>query len=841
MADFSPDDLREVLSLTTSIGKSMDELSQKADGRNRKLQQELTTLKSITSELNSEEDIQKALEDLERRKGVILRTNYGVNRNLRQELVDQNVFATKALSLELKRIQITRKVAEAAAEVGDSMKESIASLKSQLEEIPLLGGVFSKLIPTDKINAGIDNMTSGFTRGFGTMFKRNLSQGKGFVKSFSGGMTAGFGQVAKSLGPLLTNPYTLAALAALSFIAIGVLAFYKVTKAAQEFREETGLLNSQTQGLETQINNVYMGTSKLGASMSDIAKTAAEFTNEFDGIEMASDAVLTSMVVLNKNFGIAAADGAKLNKIFQTMGGLSAEQSQSLINSTAEMAKMAGVAPNKVIKDMADNAESAYRYFDGNPKALAQAAVEAAKLGTSITQATEVADGLLDFENSITKELEASAMLGTRLNLSQARYLAANDDIMGAQQAVLDQVSQLGDLTKLNTYEQQALAEAANMPIGDLIRQQQIRERFGRLDKDQLAAAMSLMDAGKDITQINEADLAAQNEKLKKQQEMQNQFDTMKNEASAIFDELMQALMPVGKAVIAILIPIFSIVKGLFMPIAAALDNVMTAVGKLFEPFKELFGEGAGDGLKTVLETIGSILTGPMMFATNLIAGMIDSIADVFGGIVKVVKGFITGDIGMIGEGIYSIFEGIISWFLRIPIAVYDTIVGIFPSIGEFFSSLASRIKEFFMGMLPTWAQNLLGGGSSDAAQVQSEKQNEEQSQLEVAGSIDDGIVQNGKIITTNPEDTLVATKTPGDLLSSLIENSPLGMLGSALGGLAGGIGGGTVDNTAMVSKLDELILAVRETREVYMDGRKVTSGVSSTVDKIGSNSYAVV
>jgi hypothetical protein len=44
-----------------------------------------------------------------------------------------------------------------------------------------------------------------------------------------------------------------------------------------------------------------------------------------------------------------------------------------------------------------------------------------------------------------------------------------------------------------------------------------------------------------------------------------------------------------------------------------------------------------------------------------------------------------------------------------------------------------------------------------------------------------------------------------------------------------------------MVSKLDELILAVRETRDVYMDGRKVTSGVSNTVDKIGSNSYAVV
>jgi hypothetical protein len=189
MADFSPDDLREVLSLTTSIGKAMDDLSAKADGRNRKLAKELDTLKSITAELNSEEDIQKALEGLERRKGVILKSNYGVNQRLRQELIDQNVFASKGLSLELKRIQVTRKVAEAAAEVGDNIKDSFATLKSEIEQIPLLGGVFSKLIPTDKINSAIDGMTTNFTRGFGTMFKRNLSQGKGFVKSFSGGIS----------------------------------------------------------------------------------------------------------------------------------------------------------------------------------------------------------------------------------------------------------------------------------------------------------------------------------------------------------------------------------------------------------------------------------------------------------------------------------------------------------------------------------------------------------------------------------------------------------------------------------------------------------------------------
>jgi hypothetical protein len=829
MADFSPDDLREVLSLTTSIGKAMDDLSARADGRNRKLAKELDILKSITSELNSEEDVQKALENLERRKGVILRSNYGVNQRLKQELVDQNVFATKALNLELKRIQITRKVAEAAQSVGDSMSNSIDNIKSEIEQIPLLGNVLGGLFPAEKLKKSVGDMTSGFTRGFSVMFRRNLSQGRGFVQSFSGGMRAGFGQLSKALGPLLANPYALAALAAASFIAIGVLAFYKVTKAAQEFREETGLLNSQTQGLTDQINHVYMETGKLGASMSDVAKAAADFTNEFEGIERPSNEVLTSMVALNKNFGVGTQEAAALNKQFQNMSGLSAEQAQYLVASTAEMAKMAGVAPSKVIKDITENSSSINLYFRGSATELAKAAVEAAALGTSMGELTKTAEGLLDFESSIANEMKASALFGTHINMNKARAAAFDGDMIGMQREITAEVAKLGNLYSLQNFEKKALEELTGQEIGQLQRQVDIFNKFPALRAEELAAAQALLDTGKDINDINMEDIAAQNEKIMKQQEMQSEFDKMKNEASAIFDELMQALMPVGKAVIAILIPVFSIVKGLFQPVAAAIENIMDAVGNLFAPFKEIFGEGSGKGLQKTFEVIGALITGPLMFGTNLIAGIIDSIADVLGGIVKVIKGIFTGDLKMIGDGILSIFEGIVGYVLRIPIALYDTIVGIFPSIGEFFSSLTSQIQTFFMGMLPQWAQNLLGGG--DVTQKQAEA-----AELEAAGSIEDGIVQNGKIVTTDPADTLIATKSPGDLLSSLLENSPIGMLGSALGGLVGGGGG---DMTALLDEIRGLREDLNSGKiAVYMDGKNVTTKVASIASKSTKNNY---
>ena len=51
-----------------------------------------------------------------------------------------------------------------------------------------------------------------------------------------------------------------------------------------------------------------------------------------------------------------------------------------------------------------------------------------------------LAEGLLDFESSITKELELSALLGKNINLNKARELAFNNDIEGATKEVLRQI-----------------------------------------------------------------------------------------------------------------------------------------------------------------------------------------------------------------------------------------------------------------------------------------------------------------------------------------------------------------------------------------------------------------
>ena len=825
-------------SMLGKINSAMGDLDSQTDKRNKKLSQEISLTRQILDSITDEKDMLAAIQLIRENTNKISSQDFGVNKKLLDQFLAQSSALEGILEKHRQSKEILQKVSDKVDLVKDKFGGVFDNITNGLSQIPLIGGTLSSAFApfAEKSKRMFNVVGEKFKSGFSNAFMKSTAQGNTFAQSVKAGIGGGFGSAMKMAGRFaaMLGPIGIAVLVIAAGLALGFKRFQELDAAAQEFRQTTGLLVSQTYQTQQNIQNVSRDMAGLGVSASDVAKAAADFTNEFDGLEQPSAEVLSSMVALNKNFGIGTQEAAQLNKTFQTMGGLSAAQSQSLINTTAEMAKMAGVAPNKVIKDMADNSEAAYRYFNGNPEALAKAAVQAAKLGTSITQAASVADGLLDFESSITKELEASAMLGTRINLSQARSLAASGKALEAQQAVVDQVAQLGDLTKLNTYEQQALADATGMPIGDLIRQQQIRERFGKLGEDQLAAAMSLLDTGKDITQINEKDLKAQNEKLKSQQEMQSEMDKLSNVTSAISTSFTDMFAPIAAFLIPILTDVVDIVGGILMPVFRIIGVVLkTTFGILSAIISPIFAIGKaiigavmkplvsiGDAIAPIADKFGELKSKIMPYLQPII-NIFTSIGNILGTVIGGAVSLLVDLFLFLADTIFGVFEsiaGFVNTYLIDPImSVVNTIGGAISSIGSFLgfgdeAPAAQSQQSDDVSKLNTQQQNTLGGG------------------LEDGGSINDGIVQDGKIITTSPEDTLIATKTPGDLLGGLT---------AGVSSLFGG-GGGT-DNTAMVSKLDELILAVRETRDVYMDGKKVTSGVSSTVDKIGSNSYSVV
>jgi hypothetical protein len=398
------------------------------------------------------------------------------------------------------------------------------------------------------------------------------------------------------------------------------------------------------------------------------------------------------------------------------------------------------------------------------------------------------------------------------------------------------------------------------MDLKSLIKQQKIAKTLPGLKKEELAAANALLDTGMDIADISEGDLKRKAIEMGNQKKMQSSFDNMGNSLKAIGTELLMAFMPIGEFLIGTLEFFMPLIRGFIKPIQLAIGRVMEAFAPLSEMFSDMFGGDEAGDFSGIMEAIGgtlSIIMSAVSYGINVIARNLKGVSQIIGGVWKIIKGIFTMDFSMIGDGLYDAFSGIGNIILSPILGLWDTIsdvVGMWvDGIATLFGSLSDRVKGFVMAMLPAWAVSLLTDDNTTASQ--------EASNLQVAGSIDDGIVQDGNIISTNPEDTLIATKTPESLFGEsmfgkIMSASPLGMAANSvnestgggvsnvvggIGEMIGGLFGGDSGDSQIGAKLDELIIVMKANKDIFMDGKKVTAGVSSTVDKIGSNSYSIV
>lgn len=809
---------QDVLKVSTSLIGSLNQMiddTAASQGRiSDAARQYNEQLKSIISNAGEEEDLSKGINELLNERNSLAGRYFGANARLLPQKQAELDVAISALKAEQSRLEIIGMVDNAAQELASTADSALDGILSGLNDIPVLGGLLSSIAkgPVEALKNSIGTAAQMFV----TDFAMGIRSGMGGMQALKMAGGNAFRFIAAAM-----NPVGIAIIAIGAALAVGIAGFVKLAAAASKFREETGLTNSQMGNMQNTIQNVYTNTASLGASMDEIAQAAADFTNEFHGIEMPSEAVVTSMVALNKNFGIATGDAAKLNKVFQDMSGLTAEQAQHLLSSTVQMANMAGVAPSRVIKDLAENSAEISVYFRGSAKELAKAAVEAAALGTSMGDLSKQAGSLLDFETSIASEMKASALFGTHINLNKARAAAFDGDMLGMNKAIVEEVAKLGDLQSLNFAEKKALTELTGKDIGELQKQVEIYNKFGNLDAERLAAAQALMDTGKDISDLTEADLEAKNKELIAQREMQSSIDNVKNTFENMGNVLMTALAPLGEMFFGLLqlvgdslmptvkslgailsmafkpvMIIFRAIQEAIKPIVSAFSDIQSELQPLFDKVDEVFTK-----LEPAITKIGSI-----------IGGILGTVFSVIGSIVGVIVDIVSFLIDPIVEFVTYLIDGFTSLTDIIMEYIVEPIQNVIGGVGDFFSGVSS----FF------------GGGDEET----------EKEQLEAAGSIEDGIVQNGKIVTTDPEDTLIATKTPGDLLGSLLENSPIGMLGSALGGLIGGAGGGG-DMTALLDEIRGLREDLNSGKiAVYMDGKNVTTKVASIASKSTKNNY---
>ena len=150
------------------------------------------------------------------------------------------------------------------------------------------------------------------------------------------------------------------------------------------------------------------------------------------------------------------------------MTGSTFETAMNFQTVTGQMAEANGLRPGDVVKDLASNTETFAEFAKDGGANLAKAAIQARKLGMSLSTTAKIADSLLDFESSIEKEMEASLMIGKQLNFNRARARALEGDIAGAAADIAAQVGGPEALNQMNVLQRRALADSIGVSVEEL-------------------------------------------------------------------------------------------------------------------------------------------------------------------------------------------------------------------------------------------------------------------------------------------------------------------------------------------------------------------------------------
>lgn len=335
-----------------------------------------------------------------------------------------------------------------------------------LNKIPVLGG----LIKSEEVLARIQKKTAeeGSTR-FG-VFKEGV---KG---------------VGSSIKDSLTDP--LVGFSALTAIAKFFLdAMFKADEQVTSIAKNLSLSKDSSAGVfanikatKTEMDTLYKTTTNIVEAFNDISQLT-EFAT------IATQDQIETQIVLTKQLGQSKEEALGLQEAFAVSNIEAGKGIDIVYNQIAAFANQNKVVADgrKILQEISKTSKIIQLNFKGNVGELAKSVLEAKKLGLSLDQVSKIGNSLLNFEQSISAELEAELLTGRELNLEKAREAALNNDIVGLTQEIAKQGITAEKFSKMNRIQQEAIAGALGMSADELAdslyKQQVINKTAGQYTK----------------------------------------------------------------------------------------------------------------------------------------------------------------------------------------------------------------------------------------------------------------------------------------------------------------------------------------------------------------------
>ena len=267
--------------------------------------------------------------------------------------------------------------------------------------------------------------------------------------------------------------------------------------AAGDFFGKLADTNKELGQVGESLDEASASAAGLSYFFKDSAQTLKSLSAEMGGLENATFGAQLQTNLLANNMGISGAEAATLTASLARLNGGSSETAGNLADGAREFARMNGIPVSQLMGDVAGATEEFALFGKQGGQNIIQAAGYAAKLGTNMSTLSKITDGLLDFESSITKELELSAMLGKNINLNKARGLAYDGDIEGATKETLKQLGGINAFNKMDYFQKKQTAALLGVSVAEMQKMVTNEENAAKISKARIGDFNSMYEASK--------------------------------------------------------------------------------------------------------------------------------------------------------------------------------------------------------------------------------------------------------------------------------------------------------------------------------------------------------
>ena len=733
-------------------------------------------------------------------------------------------------------------------EIGDALDKESKILQNQVNAYDSIN---KKLGITGKLVGGISKIPV-----LGNLIDAEEALGAAQMEAAKSTATStsvmkkAFSSLGTSLKANLMDPLT-----GITMVVAGVKALYEIFKKVDNetgnFAKEMGISYDEARATRKEFENLAASSGDVNITATKLLQTQLEINKA-----LGANANLTEedLVTYTKLRDVAKVEPEILTeslKLSKLRGVSLKDATSSLLGQLKVVKAQTGInfSNKQIMADIAKVSAATKISLGGSTEALVKSVAQAKALGTSLGKLDNIAGSLLDFESSISAELEAELLTGRELNLEGARRAALNNDLVGLGQELKSQGIDAAKFGKMNRIQQEAIAKSMGMSrdeMSEMLMEQQALQALGKQNMDQVKEEYELARK-----QGREAEFLKKlgNEELGQQLKSQS----VQERIAAAQEKIVSAFEKLSPILEAILTPIAdfagflaqskplmdAIVKGALILAGIKFANFL-GLGKSLSGLGGMLGKGGGAGgaakalsEKQIAAGFGgkaakeALKTGGMEAAQTAMAGGGGGFLSKLGSPLKAITGKLGSSAGKLLKipVISSLLEGVFAnqdinqaiteggnlndIYKKIGIRGGEAIGGIGGTVvAGVLGSALGPMGTIAAGILGDMAGRWVGGklvevlGPEGFGKAISSALGKED---EIKEGIKGGTI-NAKdyVIKTLPEDTVVG---------------------------AGGTKLGRTDD--MVALLERLVRIVEKGGNVYLDGTKVGTAMSVGTYKV--------